>query len=69
MVKQYLKQLRLLLEIMPYVSDEPCFALKDGTAINLFIRDFPRISVDIDLVYLPQNDRKTALQEIDCSLS
>ena len=69
MVEQYLKQLRLLLEIMPYVFDEPCFCLKGGTAINLFILDFPRISVDIDLVYLPQNDRQTALQQIDSALA
>lgn len=69
MVEQYLKRLRLLLEIMPYVFDEPCFCLKGGTAINLFILDFPRISVDIDLVYLPQKDRESSLQEIDAALS
>jgi len=69
MFEQYLKQLALLLEIMPYVFDEPCFCLKGGTAINLFILDFPRISVDIDLVYLPQNDRQAALQHIDEALT
>lgn len=69
MIEQYLKQLALLLEIIPYVFDESCFCLKGGTAINLFILDFPRISVDIDLVYLPQNNRQTALQHIDTALA
>lgn len=68
MIERYLKQLELLLEIMPYVFDEACFCLKGGTAINLFILDFPRISVDIDLVYLPSNDRQAALQHIDAAL-
>jgi hypothetical protein len=36
------KQVELLLETLPYVAKESCFALKGGTAINLFVRDFPR---------------------------
>jgi len=43
----------LLVEVLPVVAGEPCFALKGGTAINLFVRDLPRLSVDIDLTYLP----------------
>jgi hypothetical protein len=39
----------LLVEVLPVVAGEPCFALKGGTAINLFVRDLPRLSVDIDL--------------------
>jgi hypothetical protein len=43
----------LLVELLPLVARESCFALKGGTAINLFVRDLPRLSVDIDLTYLP----------------
>lgn len=40
------------------------FALKGGTAIHLFVRDMPRLSVDIDLAYLPaRGPRETALQK------
>lgn len=60
----YKAQVRLLLMVLPYVAEEAVFALKGGTAINLFHRDFPRLSVDIDLTYLPTEDRKTALQGI-----
>ncbi len=45
----YYKQVQLLISVLPYVAKEKCFALKGGTAINLFIQDFPRLSVDIDL--------------------
>ena len=47
-----------MLQVMPYVAVEKCFALKGGTAINLFIRDVPRLSVDIDLTYLPLEPRE-----------
>lgn len=60
----YYKQVQLLLRVLPFVTEEACFALKGGTAINLFVRDFPRLSVDIDLVYLPDNDRDAALADI-----
>lgn len=43
-------QVRLLLEILPFVAKESCFAIKGGTAINLFVRDLPRLSVDIECV-------------------
>jgi hypothetical protein len=46
-------------QVMPFVNTEACFALKGGTAINFFVRDFSRRSVDIDLVYLPIEDRPT----------
>jgi predicted nucleotidyltransferase component of viral defense system len=49
----YYDQLRLLVQLLSYVGSEKCFALKGGTAINLFYRDLPRYSVDIDLTYLP----------------
>jgi predicted nucleotidyltransferase component of viral defense system len=65
---QYFKQANLLLRILPFLSREKDFALKGGTAINFFVRNFPRLSVDIDLTYLPVNDRNTALQEISLML-
>lgn len=61
---KYRAQVELLLQTIPYVAKEEIFALKGGTAINLFIRSLPRLSVDIDLNYIPINDRETALSEI-----
>src|SRR5690625_70742 len=67
--EEYRNQVQLLLRVMPIVAREPCFALKGGTAINLFIRNLPRLSVDIDLMYLPRNERPAALVEIDAAMS
>jgi predicted nucleotidyltransferase component of viral defense system len=64
----YFKQVQLLVNVMPAVARQACFALKGGTAINLFYRDLPRLSVDIDLVYLPQQERPEALAGIDVGL-
>ena len=61
---RYVAQARLLLRCLPELKQHPCFALKGGTALNLFVRDLPRISVDIDLTYLPLNPRAEALTEI-----
>ena len=61
-------QVALLVRVLPYVATETCFALKGGTAINLFVRDLPRLSVDIDLVYLPIEDRETSLVGIRSAL-
>lgn len=71
MIKQeYKAQVDLLLSILPHVAKEEGFALKGGTAINLFVRDIPRLSVDIDLTYLhAQDDRTTALQNITSALN
>jgi hypothetical protein len=55
-------------QVIPFVNTEACFALKGGTAINFFVRNFPRLSVDIDLVYLPVEDRPTTLRGIDAAL-
>lgn len=60
---RYLDQARLLLRYLPAMAAVDCFALKGGTAINLFVRDLPRLSVDIDLVYLPLAPRAQALAE------
>ena len=56
------------MQILPFVAKQECFALKGGTAINLFVREFPRLSVDIDLVYLPVKGRDDALREICVAL-
>lgn len=64
----YAAQVRLLVQVIPYVAAERCFALKGGTAINLFVRDLPRLSVDIDLAYLPSSDRQQALTEVRLAL-
>ncbi len=62
---KYHKQVELLLDLIPTIALDKDFALKGGTAINLFIMDMPRLSVDLDLVYLPLNDRDTTLISID----
>lgn len=64
----YYKQVQLLIRLLPFVFEEECFALKGGTAINLFVRDFPRLSVDIDLVYLGDEERQQALAIIKKAL-
>ncbi len=65
----YYKQAQLLVQLLPLIAEEHCFALKGGTAINLFIRELPRLSVDIDLVYLPMQDRNEALAGITAALA
>ena len=62
--KNYADQVRLLVRILPLVAEEKVFALKGGTAINLFFRNLPRLSVDIDLTYLPIKDRDASLADI-----
>ena len=64
----YFKQAELLLRIIPFIDREAVFALKGGTAINFFVRDLPRISVDIDLVYLSIGERDLSLREISSAL-
>lgn len=74
--KKYENQVKLLLKCLPVIFKEKRFAIKGGTAINLFYYNLPRLSVDIDLVYLPIEDRETtyanihqALQQISLGLS
>lgn len=67
--EQYEAQVRLLVRTLPFIAAEQVFALKGGTAINLFYRDFPRLSVDIDLTYLPVRPRPESLAEIDDTLN
>lgn len=70
MDSRYLDTVRLLIDVAPFVFTADCFALKGGTAINLFLRDMPRLSVDIDLVFtdLEQPDRSVALEVIEREL-
>lgn len=62
--QRYVDQVSLLVRAIPEIAREDIFALKGGTAINLFVRDLPRLSVDIDLVYLPVADRDSSLQAV-----
>lgn len=66
--ERYRQQVELLVRTLPSVAAESVFALKGGTAINLFVRDLPRLSVDIDLTYLPVKPRKESLSDIDKTL-
>lgn len=65
----YRDQLRLLVQLLSYVRREECFALKGGTAINLFYRDLPRYSVDIDLTYLPEEDYAASQRGMEKALA
>lgn len=64
----YYPQVALLLDVLPLVAKERCVALKGGTAINLFVQDLPRLSVDIDLTYVPIKDRAASLAEVGAAL-
>ena len=66
---QYQRQVRLLMRLLPIVARQTCFALKGGTAINFFVRNLPRLSVDMDLIYLPTHDRPMALAAIDAAMN
>ena len=62
------KQVKLLLDVLPEVAKEACFAMHGGTAINLFVRDMPRLSVDIDLTYVEIAERNETLEGINAAL-
>lgn len=65
MDKECVETVRLLLEVAPLVFETPSLAMKGGTAINLFVRDMPRLSVDIDVVYTDHRaSRPSALEFI-----
>jgi predicted nucleotidyltransferase component of viral defense system len=64
----YSDQVNLLLDVLPVINQFECFALKGGTAINLFIRNMPRLSVDIDLAYLPIESREVFLGNMTSEL-
>jgi len=62
------QQATLLLDILPVVFRDKRFAIKGGTDINFFIRNVPRLSVDIDLTWLPMEDHETAIGNSDRAL-
>ncbi len=64
----YFDQVQLLLKLLPLTLEDPRFALKGGTAINLFFREMTRMSVDIDLCYLKLEPRDETLKEIEIGL-
>lgn len=65
----FIPEVRLLLRVLPIIAVEKVFALKGGTAINMFIRNLPRLSVDIDLTYLPVENREISLKAISDTLT
>lgn len=69
MEAKYLKQVKLVVEVLQIVATETCFALKGGTAINLFYNNLPRLSVDIDLTYIGFETRNIACQNINMALN
>ena len=65
MNESYKKQASLLLDTLPEVAREEDLALHGGTAINLFVRDMPRLSVDVDLTYIPIAERNESFSLIN----
>lgn len=64
----FYKQAELMLKCIPAIDQENIFALKGGTAINMFVRPMPRLSVDIDLTYVPIEDRKHTFEKMNGAL-
>lgn len=61
----YKKQVALLIDILLEIAKEDTFALHGGTAINLFHLNMPRLSVDIDLTFIPfSNNRNEDLNKM-----
>jgi len=70
MNQNYIDTVRLLLAIAPAVFASGRFAMKGGTALNLFVQEMPRLSVDIDLVFVDHRlDRQAALNDIAMELA
>jgi hypothetical protein len=68
MEERFVKQVELLLRVAPEISKIEEFALHGGTAINLFYHNMPRLSVDIDLTYVPFENRTNDLRNISLLL-
>ena len=68
MNETYKNQVALLIRIMPLIYKIKDFAVHGGTAINLFVRNMPRYSVDIDLTFLPVKNREESMLEINSYL-
>ena len=69
MSNEYAKKVEILLRMIPIVTEESVFAVHGGSAINLFVRNLPRYSVDLDLTYIPLEDRSLSLTHINEHLS
>ena len=65
MNSEYARKVEILLRMIPIVMQEKVFAVHGGSAINLFVRNLPRYSVDIDLTYIPLEDRSSSLAHIN----
>ena len=66
---EYKERVRLLLQLIPVVSEIDDFAIHGGTAINLFVLDLPRYSVDIDLTFIPIKQREETFSDIRIHLT
>ena len=70
MNQAYLDTARLMTQVAPLIFEDGIFALKGGTAINLFLRDMPRLSVDLDLVFIDHRpSREEALASISAAIA
>lgn len=65
----YRNQAALLIRVIPLIAMDKRFALHGGTAINMFVRDMPRLSVDIDLTYIPLENRELSFRSISDALN
>ncbi|MDE1920782.1 MAG: nucleotidyl transferase AbiEii/AbiGii toxin family protein [Candidatus Omnitrophica bacterium] len=65
--QKFHQQVDLVLTILGYMDWDECYAMKGGTALNFFYEQMPRLSIDIDLVYLPVNSREEAIKEMNVS--
>ena len=63
--KVFGQKVELLLRLLPIVMEEGVFAVHGGSAINLFLRNLPRYSVDIDLTYIPLAERQESIDDIN----
>lgn len=68
MNEAYRRQVKLLLNVLPKIAKEHCFAMHGGTAINLFLQNMPRLFVDIDLTYVEIAERAETLDAINAAL-
>ncbi len=64
----YRDKVELLLRVIPIIYTEECFAMHGGTAINLFVNNLLRYSVDIDLTYIPLEGRTESIEHINAAL-
>ena len=69
MNREHLETARLLIQVAPLVFVNDQFGLKGGTAINLFLRDMPRLSVDLDVVFTDHTvGRREAISQINTAV-